>query len=89
MMMMIMMMMTAKGALIAAVPFALGAAIFWLLSARVDLPPLGPVPGKPWWPEVSTKNFHEAARKAATLSQKAAYCAAVAACLQAIALFLR
>jgi hypothetical protein len=73
-------MMTAKGALeIAAVPFALGAAIFWFLSARVYLPPLGPVPDRIWEPEESTKNFHEAVRKTATLSQWAASCAAVAA----------
>ena len=48
--------------------FALAAAVFWLLSARVRLPPLGPVRGKVWWPEVSSNEFHEAAvRKAATL----------------------
>jgi hypothetical protein len=77
--------------------FALGAAFFWVLSAffwvlsaRVHLPPLGPVSGI-WDPEESAKKFHEAVQKTATLSQRAAYCAAVAAglqVLQAISLFL-
>ena len=58
------------------------------VSARVYLPPLGPVSGRIWEPEESTKNFHEAVRQTATLSQWAASFAAVAAGLQAITLFL-
>jgi len=67
---------------------ALGAAAFWFCSAKVHLPPLGPVPGaKEWRPEVTTNEFYKAIHWVATLSKWAALCAGFSAGLQAVTIW--
>jgi hypothetical protein len=57
--------------------FAFGAAVFWFLSARVDLPVIGAS-------LVKRDPFYAALKRAAMWNRWAAACAGVSACLQAV-----
>jgi hypothetical protein len=64
--------------------FAFGAAIFWFLSARVDMPVIVLT-----WGEIKKlEQFYEAIKRAATLNRQAATCAGISATLQAVALLM-
>jgi hypothetical protein len=70
----------------AAAVFAFGAAWFWLLSARVKVPDIGPVSG--FWNQIGyITPLTEAVKRGAILNRRAAACAMVSALLRGLLSF--